>query len=237
VAPNLSLGSYVTYEVISRRYIVPGLGGRRLDRLQARDVQTWLNELGRRCQCCVQGKDAGRAPAKRRCCAIGRCCQAFSSPATVVHVHRVLRTILAQSITEELITRNPARGVKLPSSRSHKRKSWTSEEARQFLESARADSDPLYAAYVLVLTLGLRKGEVLGLGWDDVDLAAGELAVDWQLQRVGTKLLRRATKTETSDARLPLPPICTVARSATAMPPARLGRRPVRCGRAPAASS
>jgi len=37
-------------------------------------------------------------------------------------------------------------------------KPWTAEEARQFLESAKRDQDPLYAAYVLILVLGLRKG-------------------------------------------------------------------------------
>lgn len=43
--------------------------------------------------------------------------------------------------------------------RKHKRKAWTSQEARPFLESARKDDDRLY---VLVLVLGLRKGEALG---------------------------------------------------------------------------
>jgi integrase len=38
------------------------------------------------------------------------------------------------------------------------------------LESAKRDQDSLYAAFVLVLVLGLRKGKVLGLTWSDVDL-------------------------------------------------------------------
>ena len=59
--------------------------------------------------------------------------------------------------------------------------------------------------------LGLRKGELLGLGWDSVDLDNGQLTVDWQLQRIGSRLLRRETKTDTSDATLPLPSICVVA--------------------------
>jgi integrase len=59
--------------------------------------------------------------------------------------------------------------------------------------------------------LGLRKGEVLGLTWDDVDLDQGELTVGWQLQRVRRQLLHRQTKTEASDAPLPLPPICLAA--------------------------
>jgi integrase len=43
------------------------------------------------------------------------------------------------------------------------------------LESARADGDTMYAAYVLILVLGLRKGEVLGLRWEAVDLEGREL--------------------------------------------------------------
>jgi integrase len=101
--------------------------------------------------------------------------------------------------------------VKLPPSRRRRGRAWSSEEARRFLESARTDDDPLYAAYVLVLVLGLRKGEVLGLTEDDVALERGELSVSWQLQRVGRQLLHRETKTEGSQATLPMPEICTAA--------------------------
>jgi len=65
--------------------------------------------------------------------------------------------------------------------------------------------------YVLILVLGLRKGEVHGLTWDDIDLDAGELAIGRQLQRVSRQLLHRETKTATSDATLPLPDICGAA--------------------------
>ncbi len=78
------------------------------------------------------------------------------------------------------------------------------DEARRFLESARADDDPLYAGYVLMLVLGLRRGELLGLAWADVDLEKHEAAIRWQVQRIKGELLRRQTKTATSDA--PLPP-------------------------------
>ena len=74
----------------------------------------------------------------------------------------------------------------------------------------------MYAAYVLVLVLGLRKGEVLGLTWTDIDLDRAELTVGLQLQRVGRQLLHRETKTEASDATLPLPEICVAALTAQA---------------------
>ena len=106
---------------------------------------------------------------------------------------------------------------------------WSSEDARRFLESARADGDAMYAAYVLVLVLGLRKGEVLGLRWDVVDFEVGELIIDHQLQRVRRELLYRETKTEASDASLPLPEIvataCGFAGSSRTRPGSRLARR------------
>jgi integrase len=129
----------------------------------------------------------------------------------VKDLRTVLRSALGNAVTEEVVSRNVAVPVKLPTTRRNKRQAWTVEEARRFLESAQADGDPLYAAYVLVLVLGLRKGEVLGLCWDDVDLEGGELTINRQLQRVRRELLHRETKTAASSARLPLPDICETA--------------------------
>ncbi len=211
VRPNLAPATYVNYELFVRLHIAPRLGDRRLDRLSVRDVQTWINEVARTCQCCAQGKDAARPDKKHRCCAIGKCCEARLSSRTVNDVRACLRAALSQAVTEDLIAKNMANSIKVPSVRKRKGKAWSSEEARQFLESARSEHDPLYAVYVLILVLGLRKGEVLGLTWEDVDLNGGELSIGRQLQRVSRQLLHRETKTATSDATLPLPDVCAAA--------------------------
>ena len=64
---------------------------------------------------------------------------------------------------------------------------------------------------MLILVLGLRKGEVLGLTWELANLDAAELYVGEQVQRVGQELIRRQVKTETSEAPLPLPELCVAA--------------------------
>jgi integrase len=211
IEPHRAPLTYATYETFVRRYIAPGLGGKRLDRLHSRDVQTWINQVARTCQCCAQGKDAARRQDKRRCCAVGRCCQSTPSTRTVSDIRAALRAALSHAQAQDLITKNAAVSVTLATVRRRRGKSWSSDEARKFLESARRDGDPLYAAYALVLVVGLRKGEALGLTWDNVDLDAGELTVGLQLQRVRGQLLHRDTKTQASDAVLPMPDVCVTA--------------------------
>ncbi len=209
VQPGLAPATASNYELFCRLYIVPDLGAKRLDRLTVRDVQTWLNALRSRCQCCAQGKDAARDVA--RCCAAGRCCRQLASDWTVHQAWTVLRGALSAAMREELVTRNVAGLVRVPVPRSRRPKVWSVDEARKFLESSRDDDDPLYAGYVLMLVLGLRRGELLGLAWEDVDLIGGEARIEWQLQRVKGQLVRRKTKTAASDAPLPLPEVCVRA--------------------------
>jgi integrase len=212
VEPNLAPKTHQKYELFSRLHIIPHLGVRRLDKLQVKEVRQWLNKLGRICQCCAQGKDASRPEGKRRCCAVGKCCHEVLSAGTRKDARNVLRAALACAIEEQIITSNPA-GFRLSNRGGprRKRRSWTVDDARRFLESARSDDDVLYAAYVLVLVLGLRVGELLGLTWELVSLDSAELYVGEQLQRVGRQLLRSRVKTDASEAPLPLPDLCITA--------------------------
>jgi len=132
------------------------------------------------------------------------CCRQIASERTIRDAWTILCSALTNAVTEELIPKNVAALLHVPKARKRKVKPWTVDEARRFLESAKRDQDPLYAAYVLILVLGLRKGEVVGLPWAAVNLDGAELDVGWQLQRIRRELLHRETKTETSDATLPL---------------------------------
>lgn len=211
VKPHVKPATYAMYETMVRVYIVPALGRKRLDRLTIRDIQSWVNQLATTCQCCAQGKDEARPKDKRRCCALGKCCEQHTSTRTIQAARNVLRTALNHAMTEELLGRNPAALARVRGPRKRRREPWTVDEARRFLESAKQDGDPLYAAYVLILVLGLRRGEVLGLTWNDVRVTAAELHINWQLQRVSHHLLHSDTKTEGSTAVLPLPDICLTA--------------------------
>lgn len=213
VTPNLRPKTTETYSMHVRLYITPGLGQKRLDKITVRDVRLWLNHLAETCQCCTQGKDARRPQDKRRCCARQpkECCSDTLGKRTLYDARNTLRTVLNTAIAEELIMKNTAAKVKLPSTRRRRVKPWSVEEARRFLVTAQEAGDPLYMAYVLILVLGLRRGEVLGLTWDAVNIHGGELTVQHGLQRINGQLVHGETKTAYSEAVLPLPEICVTA--------------------------
>jgi len=125
------------------------------------------------------------------------------SPATLVKIHAVLRVALADAERRDLVPRNVARSVKAPTLAEQERRALTVEEGRALL--AVADSDRYEAVFVLGLLMGLRRGEVLGLRWDDVDLAGRTLHVRRALQRVDGALRLVETKTRSSRRPLPIP--------------------------------
>jgi integrase len=85
-------------------------------------------------------------------------------------------------------------------------------EGRRLLKAAR--SDRLHALYQIAIRLGLRRGEVLGLRWRDVDLDAGTLSVRQTLQRVSGRLIFAPPKTARSKRTVALPAECVDALTA-----------------------
>ncbi|MBW3362840.1 site-specific integrase [Streptomyces sp. 09ZI22] len=130
---------------------------------------------------------------------------AQASAATAKESHRVLRSAITAACREELITRNVVKLVPAPRVQSRELKPWDLEETTTFLEAAR--KDPLYAAFVLAVALGLRRGEILGLRWSDIDLERRTLTVRNQIQRVQKELYADSTKNRRTRA-IPVPLMC-----------------------------
>lgn len=204
IAPErLKPATLNSYEGLTRLYIRPALGKKRLNRLSPADVRRFLTEFRGACLCCLRGADRERPEGKRACCALGRCCKRLPSARTVQYVHAVLRSALQQAMREELVARNVARIVETPTVTPKEVRPLDGVEARLLLKTAR--SHRLYALWLLLVSTGLRRGEALALTWSDVDLANRQLRVRRNVQRIRRELLFGTPKTTRSIRTVSLP--------------------------------
>ncbi len=129
------------------------------------------------------------------------------SPLTLTYIHSVLKSALEHAVREEEIPRNAARNVRTGTPRPRRSEPLTTDEARRLLTTTRGHW--LHALFELALHTGLRKGELLGLRWEDLDLAAGTAAIRRTLQRISAGgLTTLPTKTRASERRIALPARC-----------------------------
>ncbi|MCX4801825.1 site-specific integrase [Streptomyces sp. NBC_01214] len=131
--------------------------------------------------------------------------QKETSAATAKESHRVLRTAVA-ACREELVSRNVVSLVEPPKVQVREMSPWELDETLDFLAAAR--KDPLYPAFVLAIALGLRRGELVGLRWENVDLDKREIRVRSQRQRVRGEAYEDDPKGRRRRQTLPLPGIC-----------------------------
>lgn len=93
-----------------------------------------------------------------------------------------LRASLRQAVHDEIIARSPAQGISVPSRRVEPvAQAWSADEVESFLMVARRDR--LHALFYLLLSMGLRSGEALGLPWRNVDLERGWLTIAQAIRR------------------------------------------------------
>lgn len=206
VRPNRRPKTYQGYESVARTHLVPGLGRKKIRTLRAQEVRAWVNRIRAECQCCKYGWDQDR---DEKCCAIGQCCNSTLSPRMVQFIHAVLRNALQHAVREELITRNVAKLVQVTTPTYGTGQGLSAPMAKLVLKEL--SEHRLYALYVLAMTLGMRRGELLGLHWSAVELKGGTLTVATNLQRVGGELRIVQPKTRTSVRTLPLPALAVEA--------------------------
>lgn len=125
------------------------------------------------------------------------------SPQTVVHVHRTLSQALAHAVRLGVLLKNPAQQVKPPKPDRREIKILGKDEIGTLLKSAKGDW--LYLPVLVAVTTGLRRGELLGLRWSDLDLNAGTLTVNQSIERIKGALTFKAPKTKTSRRSITLP--------------------------------
>ena len=165
--------TYRSYVAHTECHILPALGSEQLQKLGPAQINALYAKLGR------SGKRNGTA----------------LTALSVRHVHAALHRALKDAVRWGELARNPADLADPPrvAAHGHELRTWSAEQLAAFLNSHR--NGRLYALWHTLAMTGLRRGEALGLRWEDVDLEAGRLAVRRALVPCGREVLVSEPKT------------------------------------------
>lgn len=161
-------GTYLSYSDVVRLYITPHIGTERLTDLTPDTIQHMLNTL--------------RAQAL--------------APRTVRYAHAVLRRALHQAVRWHILPTNPATLVDAPRKDKHTVQPLDEAQARQLLAALQGHKYELVCR--VALSLGLRRGEVLAIWWQDVNLNTKTIIIRASLKRQQGTLVRSTTKNNDS---------------------------------------
>jgi integrase len=131
------------------------------------------------------------------------------APKTVRHVHTMLHKALVDAVRWGRVSKNAADLAEPPRPATPEMKVWDTEQLRVFVDAVR--DDRLFAAWLLMVTTGMRRGEVLGLRWSDVNLDAARLSVVRTLTVVGHDVLVSEPKTAKGRRSVALDPTTVAA--------------------------
>lgn len=158
--PNTAVRTFEGYSYIINQHLKPTLGNVKLSKLQPSHLQEYYSQK------LSNGKlDGGGL-----------------SPQSVKHQHRLISKALKDAVKWQFIIRNVAEAVSPPKTKKLEMQIWDNEQVKTFLEVSKGSS--YYSVYVTAINTGMRRGEVLGLRWQDVDFDNNILYVRQSLQEV-----------------------------------------------------
>lgn len=153
---QLSLSAWSQYDTDIRAYVVPHIGQLPLQELKVEHLHDLYDHLE-----LVGGRRGSGL-----------------SPKTLANLHGVLHKALGDAVRRGRLSRNVADRVEAPTAERVQLRWWSVEELRAFVDHV--EGDRLYAAWLLFVATGMRRGEVAGLAWEDLDLNRRRLTVQWQ---------------------------------------------------------
>ncbi len=175
IVPNRRPNTVADYTNHVRKHIIPQIGHIQLAKLTPQDVEGLIQAVARK----------GLSVEMQR------------------GTRKVLRSALTQAMKWGFVVRNVASLTDAPAAERFRAYVLTVDQADALLDAAAGDR--LHALYATALWLGLRRGELLGLRWQDIDLDAGTLRIEVAQQIVNGKAELAAPKTIRSRRTLPLP--------------------------------
>ena len=178
---QLRASSYKTYQGFIANHINPAVGNTPLDKLTTMDLQKLYKHL-------LENGRVERTESRNKPKGL--------SVKTVRNINQMLSSALNSAVEHKLIFCNPTKGCVLPKLEKKEMKILSTESLGAFFYEARRSG--VFELYYLELATGLRRGELLGLKWSDIDLAKGVICVRRQILRQNGKVVEAPLKTKNS---------------------------------------
>ncbi len=173
--------SHQTYKGYIDNHIKPNIGKVSLEKLTTMELQKFYRKLltkGR-----VERIEAENQPKGL-------------SAKTVRNINQVISSAMDFAIAQKIISENPCKAVALPKIEHKEMQTIPAEQLQTFLTEAKATG--VYEMYYIELATGLRRGELLGLKWEDINMQQGIIRVRRQVARINGKIVEAPLKTKNS---------------------------------------
>jgi len=179
--PAVRIRTYVRYEMQLRRHVLPALGGIQLSKLTVQHVQKFYSQT----------------------------LQKGLSPQSVRLLHAMLHKAFDYAVRVDLLPRNVCDNVSLPRIEKRETRALSLEQALRLIETVRGHR--MEALFVLALVTGMRRGEIIGLKWSDVNLAEGVIAIQRSLVELKGGIIESKPKSTRGYRSIILPPFALEA--------------------------
>lgn len=173
--------SHATYRGYLDNHIRPNIGDIPLHKLTTLDLQGFYRKM-------LDGGRVDRIESQKQPKGL--------SPKTVRNLHQVIFSALKLAVQQKLIPSNPAEGCSLPRLEHREMQTLTAYQLDAFFREAKASG--VFELYYLELATGLRRGELLGLHWEDIDLEQKLISIRRQVVRINGVVTEAPLKTKNS---------------------------------------
>ena len=190
---QLKESTVARYRKLTAR-IYKALGAKRIDHINVAAVQSFIDNLG---------EPGVRQPQKKN---TGQPLDVPLSSKTIRHYLSLISVILESAVKQDIIPSNPCRKVTLPPIDSKEKGIYTLDEAARFLELLENEDWQYRMFFTLAVYTGLRRGELLGLEWKDIDFDGSTVSISRNSLYTGRKgAYTDTTKTRQSRRVMKLP--------------------------------
>ena len=184
---RLRPSTFKTSQGFLKNHIKPQIGSIPLAELTSLDLQRFYKHL-------LEGGRVDRIEAKKKPKGL--------APKTVRNIHQMIGSAYNLAMEQKLVNKNPTQGCALPKVEHKEMKTLTADQLSAFFREAKETG--VYELYCLDLATGLRRGELLGLKWADVDFDHSVLKIQRAISRQNGRVEEAPLKTKNAYRTLPL---------------------------------